>query len=119
VHLRNSPEFKKHKLVANGYKYTCPRNGPMIEYHVDAAHPLFQQRMNDDESTKFGGNLSVCNPNPDQPFIAFGQDECIFKQYLFTTKAWVATAGTKGLVPKDEILGVMILAFVADNSDLE
>jgi hypothetical protein len=73
----------------------------MIEYHVDD-HLLFQQQMNDDESTKFGGNLSVRNPNPDRPLIAFGQDECIFKQYLFTTKAWVTQDGKKGLVPKNE-----------------
>jgi hypothetical protein len=111
VFLQDTAEFKKHKLVSNGYKYHSERNGPMIELHVDD-HPFFQQKMNKPHHI-FGGDLSIHNPNQNRPLIAFGQDECIFKQFLFTTKAWVAPDGTKSLVLKDEGLGVMISAFVS------
>jgi hypothetical protein len=40
--------------------------------------------------------------------ICFGQDECIFKQYLFTGKAWTMPDGQKPIIPKDEGLGVMV-----------
>ena len=45
--------------------------------------------------------------------ICFGQDECIFKQFSFTPKAWTAPDGQKAMIPKDEGLGVMISAFVS------
>ena len=38
------------------------------------------------------------------------QDEAIFKQYILTKKIWTYK-GKFGLVPKDEIYGIMILAF--------
>ena len=40
-----------------------------------------------------------------------GQDECIFKQYTFTKKAWVGPNGEKMLIPKDDGQGIMISAF--------
>ena len=64
-------------------------------------------------TTIFGGNLSVWMPPNTRPLIGFGQDECIFKQYLFTNKAWTTPDGQKPVIPKDEGLGVMISAFVS------
>ena len=40
-----------------------------------------------------------------------GQDECIFKQYLFNPKQWVLPDGTRPLLPKDEGQGTMVSAF--------
>ena len=47
----------------------------------------------------------------EKPLIAFGQDECIFKQYTFTKKAWVGPNGEKMLIPKDDGQGILISAF--------
>jgi hypothetical protein len=46
------------------------------------------------------------------PLICFGQDECICKQFIFTSKAWMAPDGQKPVIPKDEGIGVMISAFI-------
>jgi hypothetical protein len=59
-------------------------NLKMVELQVDS-HPFFHDKMN--ATTKFGGNVSVQMPPTNIPLICFGQDECIFKQYLFTGKA--------------------------------
>ena len=97
--------------LSNGHKYTDLQTGiEMVELHVDS-HPSFQERMN--ATTMFGGNLSVRMPPNTKPLIGFGQDECIFKQYLFTNKAWTTPEGQKPVIPKDEGLGVMISAFVS------
>jgi hypothetical protein len=97
--------------IGNGHHYTDPTsNVPMVELHVDS-HPTFHAQMN--ATTQFGGNLSVRMPQGTLPLICFGQDECIFKQFLFTGKAWSAPDGTKPVIPKDEGLGVMISAFVS------
>jgi hypothetical protein len=82
----------------------------MVELHVDS-HPSFHEKMN--ATTIFGGNLSVRMPPNTKPLIGFGQDECIFKQYLFTSKAWTTRDGQRPLIPKDEGLGVMLSAFVS------
>ncbi len=91
-----------------GYRYTDSESGKrMVEFHVDE-HPSFQDRVS---TTKYGGNLSVRKPSQVKPLICFGQDECIFKQFSFTPKAWTAPDGQKSMIPKDEGLGVMISAF--------
>ena len=64
-------------------------------------------------TTQFGGNLSVRKPRDAKPLFMFGQDECIFKQYSFTKKAWKSSDGSMALIPKDEGAGVMISAFVS------
>jgi hypothetical protein len=52
-------------------------------------------------------------PPNSKPLIGFGQDECIFKQRLFTSKAWTIPDGQNPIIPKDEGLGVMLSAFVS------
>ena len=42
-----------------------------------------------------------------------GQDECIFKQFLFTYKQWILPDGTQPPMPKDEGQGVMLSSFVS------
>jgi len=89
---------------------TINDTGDWVEFHIDD-HPSFQKKMN--STTEFGGNLSVFKPPGSKPLIGFGQDESILKQYAFTTKAWTAPDGTRGLIPKDEGTSVMISAFVS------
>ena len=64
-------------------------------------------------TTVFGGNLSVRKPPDQKPLIIFGQDECIFKQYTFSKKAWRSPDGALPLIPKDEGAGIMISAFIS------
>jgi hypothetical protein len=78
----------------------------MVEYHVNSLS-LFQDRMS---TTEFGGNLSVRLKEGEQPILSFSHDECIYKQYLLTKKAWTLPSGENKMVPKDEGQGVMISA---------
>ena len=48
-----------------------------------------------------------------KPLLILGQDECIFKQYLFSQGVWVLPNGVKQLIPKDEGQGVMLSSFVS------
>ena len=94
-----------------GYRYRDSQNNiEMVEFHVDE-HASFQDRAS--TASTYGGNLSVRKKAIDKPLITFGQDECIFKQNTFSPKAWMAPDGTKGMIPKDDGLGVMISAFVS------
>jgi hypothetical protein len=52
-------------------------------------------------------------PPNTKPVICFVQDECIFKHFLFTGKAWTAPDGQKPVIPKDEGLGAMKSTFVS------
>ena len=104
---------EKDKLVSQGeidasvgYHYT--QNGiEMVEFHVDD-HILFQSKC---DVLPYGGNLSVRKPPNTKPLMLLGQDECIFKQYLFTAGYWMLPDGTKQLVPKDEGQGIMLSSF--------
>ena len=59
----------------------------------------------------YGGSLSVRRDKSSKPLIIFGQDEAIFKQFLFRKRQWVGPDGQRPLIPKDEGQGVMISAF--------
>ena len=94
-------------LLKVGYEHTDKEsNEEMVEYHVDTI-PLFQERM---ENVKFGGNLSVRIEPGVRPLIIIGQDEAIFKQYLFRMKRW-QIGKTRAAMPKDDGAGVMISGF--------
>ena len=89
-----------------GYKYR--HNGvDMVEYHVDD-HKLFAAKCS---SLQYGGNLSIHKPPTQKPLMIIGQDECIFKQYIFKKKYWVLPDGTRQLIPKDEGQGLMLSSF--------
>ena len=99
-------ELKKehaHKFEKHGLTF--------FEFHVDDCDYL-QSRCNNDD-TPFGGHLSVRMPPGTKPLIKFGQDECIFKQYLISTHKWYLHDGTNSVDPKTEGDGVMISAFVS------
>jgi hypothetical protein len=80
-----------------GYRYSNSESGKrMVEFHV-IKHPSFQDRV---LMKKYGGSLSLRKPSHLKPLICFGQDECIFKQFSFTQKAWTAPDGQKAMIPK-------------------
>jgi hypothetical protein len=90
--------------IGNGYHYTDLQTIiEMVELHVDS-HPSFHAKMN--KTTQFGGQLSVRMPPNTKPVICFGQDECIFKPFIFTSKAWASPDGQKPVIPKDKGQGV-------------
>ena len=110
--LEEAIDLKKDKKIAeklnDKYYYTCNKIGKhMVEYHVDD-HVLFEKKCS---SLKYGGLLSVRKPPNKKPIMILGQDECIFKQYIFTSKFWVLPDGTKQLIPKDEGQGIMLSSF--------
>ena len=79
----------------------------MYEFHVDD-HYKFQEKS---QTTPFGGFLSICEP-PEKPILfIIGQDECIFKQFIFSKGVWVHPDGVHQLVPKDEGQGLMLSSF--------
>ena len=103
--------FATNKLFRdNGYRYEDENGIEMIEFHVDDREE-FQENML--LSTLFGGKLSVRMPVGAIPLFVLGHDECIFKQFLFSTKAWVGSDGSISLVPKDEGQGLMCSTFVS------
>jgi hypothetical protein len=91
----------------HGYKYKYD-DVTMFEYHVDD-HSDFPNRVQ--HNPQFGGDLSVRRNKSKKPLIMFGQDECIFKQYLFGSKQWFLPDGTTILLPKDEGMGIMMSSF--------
>ena len=50
-------------------------------------------------------------PKHTKPIMILGQDECIFKQYLFSKGFWTHADGTKQLIPKEEGQGLMLSCF--------
>lgn len=87
----------------------------MVEFHIDALPEEVVDKLAAADNALFGpfgsGRLSVRRDRSKKPLICFGQDECIFKQFSFFTKIWYGSDGQLALLPKDEGMGVMILAF--------
>ena len=97
------------KITAgSGFGYKTDDGIDMVEYHVDASY-VFDERLS---LLPFGGNLSVRKPIDTKAVIFVGQDEAIFKQFLFLMKMWVGPNGERPLLPKDEGTGTMISTFV-------
>ena len=103
------------KLTAScGLDYVADDGADMGVYHIDASYN-FEERL---ALLPFGGSLSVRKPIGSNTIIYFGQDEAIFKQFLFLTKMWVGPNGERPFLPKDEGNGTMISAFVSQEHGL-
>ena len=92
-----------------GYNYTTSDGVDMVEYHIDTSY-AFEERL---KHLPFGGNLSVRKSIDSKIVIFVGQDEAIFKQFLFLYKMWVGPNGERALLPKDEGTGMMISTFIS------
>ena len=91
---------------SSGYEYD-QNNQKWYEYHVDD-HLDFQERCKD---LPFGGRLSVRMPKDQEPIMILGQDECIFRQFVFSKGMWTCPQGHKQLLPKDQGQGIMLSSF--------
>ena len=78
----------------------------MREYHVDT-HAIFC----DDNKNK--RNLLIRQNPSTRPMIMVGQDESVFKQYLFGHKCWVGPGGETQLLPKSDGYSKMVSGFVS------
>ena len=67
-----------------GYNYSQDGHD-YVEYHVDN-HPDFQDSGN---KLLYGGKLSVRFDSTTKPLMILGQDEAIFKQFLFSKGVWI------------------------------
>ncbi|KAI2512190.1 hypothetical protein MHU86_2277 [Fragilaria crotonensis] len=107
--LTESKELESNGSIAPNCGYNYFVDGvDMVEYHIDTSY-AFEERLG---LLPFGGNLSVRKPTDSKTVVFIGQDEAIFKQFLFLTKMWVGPNGERPLLPKDEGSGTMISAFI-------
>eukprot|EP00978_Attheya_sp_CCMP212_P029890 scaffold107936_cov28-Attheya_sp.AAC.1 len=89
----------------------------MIEFHVDSIVDNDAKSLHKyiEEATKrnkgMGANQSHFRKDKTRNvLIPFGQDECIFKQFLLRKKAWRSKSGKFKLTPKDDGSGIMVSA---------
>ena len=101
-------EFNKN---ANGYSYLSEDNVEMVEFHVDD-HSFLHDVAHEMGHGLMGGKLSVRKPASSiKPLMIFGQDECVFSQFLLGNRQWVGPAGQRALLPKTDGLSLMLSAF--------
>jgi hypothetical protein len=93
TYQKESKALEDQQLIPknSGYRYKSDDVADMIECHVDSLS-LFQDKMS---TTEFEGNLSVILKEGERLTLSFGHDECIYKQYLLTKKAWTLPSGEK------------------------
>ena len=104
VRLENDDEIE---LVKAYHSYTKDDGTKMREYHIDS-HPVLMEYIH---NKKMRGDLSVRKSDIDQPVIIIGQDECVIRQYSFSSKTWHGKDGEKKLLPKSDGYSIMISAF--------
>ena len=115
IKLENEGNAGKEKLLPNSFvfEYTDVTTGKqMREYHVDAFPSEFERYIKP-ENTIHNGNLSHRFPSDRKPVILIGQDESIYKQFSFSSKAWYTKDGATKMLPKDDGHGMMISTFVS------
>ena len=68
--------------LGHKYEHECKI---MYEFHCDD-HIEFQKHCN---TLPYGGYLSIQKDPLTKPLLVLGQDECIFKQYVFSQRLWI------------------------------
>jgi hypothetical protein len=109
--LNESKELESigHVPTNCGYNYVNDDGTDMIEYHVNSSY-RFQKILS---TFRFGGNLSIRKPIGSKVVMCVGQDEAIFKKFLFSNKMmWNGPSGQRPLLSKDKGSGTMVPAFV-------
>jgi hypothetical protein len=82
----------------------------MVEIHIDEI-PDNTLLIKINYECRFGGNLSVHKGKEERMLLSFGQDECIFHQFIFTGSAWTGPKGEQGIFPKEKDNGLMLSTF--------
>ena len=84
-----------------------PEDGSgMVILYVDV-HRRFQETM---YLTEFGGNESFRKSKCDRMIILFGHDKYIFNKDTYTSRCWSGCDGEHPLIPKSEVMGLMVSA---------
>lgn len=91
-----------------GYKNENESNQTYLEFHIDD-HLMF---MGMGTLHPFGENLFVGKLPNEKPLLIWGQDECIFCQFIFHNMCWTGPNGEMPLMPKTDGQGLMISRFV-------
>jgi hypothetical protein len=74
----------------------------MVEFYVDN-HSFLHSIANKMGYSLMGGNLSVRKPElPSKPVIIFGQDKCVFNQFLLGNRQRLGPEGQRELLPKTD-----------------
>jgi hypothetical protein len=103
-------EASKNLAINCGFNYVTDDGVAMVEYYIDSSTgTFFDERL---RQLPLGGNLSVRKPIGTNVVMFVGQDEAIFKQFLFHSMMWVGPSGERPLLPKDEGIGTMISAYI-------
>jgi hypothetical protein len=107
-------KWKSEKMEFNekvkGFSYQSPDGVEMVEFHVDDQD--FLHDVADELGHGImGGNVSERRPPDTKPLMVFGQDECVFNQFLLSGKQWVGAEGQRALLPKTEGMSLMLSAF--------
>ena len=112
IDLKEALKFENEGLIlpGKGYRYKNEAGLDMVEIHVDEI-PDNASLTRINAECRFGGNLSVRKGKEERPLFSLGQDECIFRQFIFTGSAWTGPKGEQGIIPKDEGNGLIISAF--------
>eukprot|EP00978_Attheya_sp_CCMP212_P032127 scaffold123909_cov56-Attheya_sp.AAC.1 len=96
-------------------EWTAEDGIQMREYHIDC-HPRLLHFVSEQNRTIHGGDLSVYLPEGVRPLLICGQDESVYYQYLFSSRAWHSHQGETTLVPKS--LGNTLMASVFTGDQL-
>ncbi len=100
-----------------GYQFVDANGIAHVEFHVDYC----SRHINNDNVLLQCKNprMSVRAPRGSRPIEIFGQDESVFSQFIFPTKSWIGPNQERGLFPKSLGEGLMISAFVSQDSGFE
>ena len=111
VTVETVEEWRREKKLSaddnRGFAYVSADNKNMVEFHIDDL-PLLHEYATAVGLGSFGGNLSIRKPPDIKPLMIFGQDECVYNQFLLGNQQWVAPGGQRALLPKTEGLSLMI-----------
>ena len=112
IELKEAIELEKEGLLlpGKGYGYKNEEGLDMVEHHIDKL-PDSKLLTRFNKECCFGGNLSVRRGREERPIFSFGQDECIFCQFIFTGYASTGPKGEQRIIPKDEGNGSIISTF--------
>jgi len=90
------------ELKCCGYTFMGTDNVEMCEYHINDLPKELASTCQCNMSVRAGPNSL--------PIMIIGQDECVFSQFLLTSKMWVGPHKEAPLLPKSDGEGRMISA---------
>ncbi len=102
VQMPKNTALQHAELKGCGFSYEGPDSMEMCEFHVDD--------LPDELISTFPLKMSVRAPPNSLPLIIIGQDECVFSQFLMSSKIWVGPNKEAPLLPESDGEGYMLSA---------